>query len=83
MVEILHDFQAHQAEIGGIAQDDRQIDARIVVQRNTCHHIDESRQIASDAHTRHERQLFHLVLEQFHLVIVHRMIVDVIAVFHL
>ena len=69
MVEILKHLQAHKAEVGGIAQYYRQVEAAAIFLLYSDRHIDEARKVAADAHTRHEGQLFHLVLEQLHLVV--------------
>ena len=81
-MEILHDFKSHQPKIRGVAQDDGQAQVRAVLQLDALRHIDGSRQVAAHAHPFHERQLFHLVFKKLHLVVVHRMVVDVVAVVH-
>ena len=80
MPEILQDLQSEQVEIGGVAKDDGQGETRSVFQFDILRHIDRPGDIASHTCFRHERKLFHLILEQFHLIISHGGILNVKAI---
>ena len=80
MSEILLHFQSQQFEIGGIADNDGHIDVMFFVHLDTHRHVDHSGNSTADTSTCHKRQLFHLVLEKLHCIIVLRGILDVIKI---